>query len=170
MPCFFSIPLVVVTPPSPLPPPLLSQRRRTKLGLARLFWLAFGVFFVLYHLCYENILHHTDGMEYLSDWTFVLLAIVMGLLAFHSLGKTPTSGGDASGGGDAHHERLAEFTVALHGVCWSSNIVSTAGAWYSFFFFPVCESLEGEEGGGDGWINVVPTTHTHGFLHRPRKT
>ena len=30
------------------------------------------MFFVLYHLCYENILHHTDGMEYLSDWTIVL--------------------------------------------------------------------------------------------------
>ena len=112
-----------------------------------MFWLAFGIFFVLYHLCYENILHHTDGMEYLSDWTFILLAVVMGLLAFHSLGNgipSRPAGGDGSNVADTH-EILAEVTVAMHGVCWSSNIVSTAGAWYSFFFFPVCESLEGEE-------------------------
>lgn len=101
------------------------------LGVARLFWFCFGVFFVLYHLCYENILHKTDGMEYLSDWTFVLLGLVFGLLAWHSL--APASAGP----------KLTELTVALHGVCWSTNIVSTLGAWYSFFFFPQCESLEG---------------------------
>ena len=96
------------------------------LGFARLFWFCFGVFFVLYHLCYENILHQTDGMEYLSDWTFVLLGLVFGLLAWHSL--APASAGP----------KLTELTVALHGVCWSTNIVSTLGAWYSFFFFPQC--------------------------------
>mmetsp|Transcript_33528 Transcript_33528/g.84444 ORF Transcript_33528/g.84444 Transcript_33528/m.84444 type:complete len:196 (-) Transcript_33528:134-721(-) len=117
---------------------------RLTLGLARLFWLCFGVFFVLYHLCYENVLHKTDGMEYLSDWTIVLLAIVMGLLAYHSLGNPPVRSMESHRSADMH-EVLADCTAALHGACWSSNIVSTAGAWYSFFFFPVCESLEGGE-------------------------
>ena len=81
-------------------------------------------------------------MEYLSDWTIILLSVTMGLLAFYSLGA---GGGDnLTNGGTESQERLAEFTVALHGVCWSSNIVSTVGAWYSFIFFPVCESLEGK--------------------------
>ena len=116
-----------MTPPSPFRSP-----RRTALGWARSFWFCFGVFFVLYHLCYENIIHKTDGMEYLSDWTFVLLGVVFGLLGAHSL-LAP----------GAVAPSLTETAVVLHGICWSTNILSTAGAWYSFFFFPQCESLEG---------------------------
>lgn len=118
---------------------------------------------MLYHLCYENVLHHTDGMEYLSDWTFVLLAAVMGLLASHSLGGALTRPGGRDAGGAADtYEFLAEVTVVLHGVCWSSNILSTAGAWYSFFFFPVCESLEGEgkrAGEREGWMSTRNPLH-----------
>ena len=58
------------TPPSPS---ALLAGPRQRAG-RRSFWFCFGVFFVLYHLCYENIIHKTDGMEYLSDWTFVLHA------------------------------------------------------------------------------------------------
>ena len=111
---------------SDLPP------RRLRLGAARFLYFAYGVFFVAYHLCYENVKNHTDGMEYLSDWTFILLGMVFGLLAMFSL--QPST---------AEAPQLVELTTAMHGVCWSSNIVSTAGAWYSFFFFPVCKSLEG---------------------------
>ena len=60
-------------------------RARFALGRGRLAVFAFAVFFVLYHLCYENILHHTDGMEYLSDWTFVLLGATFGMTAAFSL-------------------------------------------------------------------------------------
>ena len=120
------------------------------LGFARLFWFCFGVFFVLYHLCYENILHQTDGMEYLSDWTFVLLGLVFGLLAWHSL--APASAGP----------KLTELTVVLHGVCWSTNIVSTFGAWYSFLFFPQCESLEGVDNYPDCYLEWYRFTE-HGL-------
>ena len=99
-----------------------------------MFWFLFGIFFVGYHLCYENILHHTDGMEYLSDWTIVLLCFVMGLLSWHSLVKDPE--GSVPGW-------VTELAVIAYGVAWSSNIMSTVGAWYSFFFYPICETLEG---------------------------
>ena len=105
--------------------------------------------FVLYHLCYENILHQTDGMEYLSDWTFVLLGLVFGLLAWH---LAPASAGP----------KLTELTVVLHGVCWSTNIVSTFGAWYSFLFFPQCESLEGVDNYPDCYLEWYRFTE-HGL-------
>jgi hypothetical protein len=59
-------PLHPDTPPPLAPPPSHAatpspRQHRGALGVARLFWLAFGVFFVLYHLCYENVLHHTVG-------------------------------------------------------------------------------------------------------------
>ena len=93
---------------------------------------AFSIFFVLYHLCYENIKNHTDGLEYLSDWTFILMGITFGFLTFYSL--TP----NALGG-----EGLANFTRIAHSTTWPTNILSTVGAWYSFLFSPQCVALEG---------------------------
>ena len=117
---------------SDLPNPTVVAGSRLAVG--RLFWLLFGVFFVTYHLCYENILHHTDGMEYLSDWTIVLLCFVTGLLAWHSLVEDPSKSVPGW---------VTELAVIAHGVAWSSNIMATIGAWYSFFFYPICETLEG---------------------------
>ena len=94
---------------------------------------AFAVFFVLYHLCYENVVHETDGMDYLSDWTFVLLGVVSGATAAYSLRPELF-------GSDRH---AANLTAALYTVAWTSNTLSTAGAWYSFVFFPQCVALEG---------------------------
>ena len=96
---------------------------------------AFAVFFVLYHLCYENILHHTDGMEFLSDWTFVLLGAAFGMTAAFSLAPGLV--------GTVSSENVADLCVVAHSVAWSTNILSTVGAWYSFVFFPQCVALEG---------------------------
>jgi hypothetical protein len=107
-------------------------RRRFALGLGRLAVFAFAVFFVLYHLCYENIKHHTDGMEYLSDWTFVLLGAVFGMFSAFSLAPETFAS-----------ENVADLAVVAHSVVWPTNILSTIGAWYSFVFFPQCVALEG---------------------------
>ena len=107
-------------------------RRRFALGRGRLAVFAFAVFFVLYHLCYENIKHHTDGMEYLSDWTFVLLGAVFGMTAAFSLAPETFAS-----------ENVADLAVVAHSVVWPTNILSTIGAWYSFVFFPQCVALEG---------------------------
>ena len=96
---------------------------------------AFAVFFVLYHLCYENILHHTDGMEFLSDWTFVLLGAAFGMTAAFSLAPGLV--------GTVSSENVADLCVVAHSVVWPTNILSTVGAWYSFVFFPQCVALEG---------------------------
>ena len=109
-----------------------SLRRRFALGLGRLAVFAFAVFFVLYHLCYENILHPTDGMEYLSDWTFVLLGATFGMTSLFSLAPTFFAS-----------ETVADLAVVAHSVVWPTNILSTIGAWYSFVFFPQCVALEG---------------------------
>ena len=103
-----------------------------------MFWFLFGIFFVGYHLCYENILHHTDGMEYLSDWTFVLLGATFGMTAAFSLAP-----GLAGGGSSGWREDVADLAIVAHSVVWPTNILSTIGAWYSFVFFPQCVALEG---------------------------
>ena len=73
-------------------------------------------------------------MEYLSDWTIVLLCFVTGLLSWHSLVEDPSASVPGW---------VTELAVIAHGVAWSSNIMATIGAWYSFFFYPICETLEG---------------------------
>ena len=66
--------------------------------------------------------------------SIVLLCFVTGLLSWHSLVEDPSKSVPGW---------VTELAVIAHGVAWSSNIMATIGAWYSFFFYPICETLEG---------------------------
>ena len=77
-------------------------------------------------------------MEYLSDWTFVLLGATFGMTAAFSLAP-----GLAGGGSSGWREDVADLAIVAHSVVWPTNILSTIGAWYSFVFFPQCVALEG---------------------------
>ena len=123
----------VLTDESPRSSSLASTPRSLLFSL-RLGTFLYGVFFCVYHLGYENIKKHTDGFEYLSDWTFVLLCVTEGALAWCMQGVEPSEG--------AYNART-NVLVILYSVCWSSNLLSSAGAWYSFFFYPMCVTLEG---------------------------
>ena len=100
----------------------------------RLGTFLFGIFFCVYHLGYEESKKHTDGFEYLSDWTFVLLCVTEGALAWCMQGVEPSEG--------AYNART-NILVILYSVCWSTNLVSSAGAWFSYFAYPLCATLEG---------------------------
>ena len=124
---------VFFTSSHPLTPPLLHPPLSHVLGTGRACTFVFALFFVLYHLCYENIIHRTDGLEYLSDWTFISLGVTFGFLTAYSLSPNTMSGYPAT----------ATFTRIAHSTTWPTNVVSTTGAWYSFVFFPQCLALEG---------------------------
>jgi len=94
----------------------------------------YGLFFVAYHLGYEESKKHTDGFQYLSDWTFVLLCFTEGALAWN-MQRVEKNEGDFN--------TRTNVMVILYSVCWSMNLVASAGAWYSFFFYPMCKTLEG---------------------------
>ena len=61
---------------------VLNVSPRYALFALRLGTFLFGVFFLCYHLIYEESKKHTDGMEYLSDWTILFLCATEGALAF----------------------------------------------------------------------------------------
>ena len=97
---------------------------------------AFGVFFFCYHMVYEHSMQgrKTDGFDYLSDWTILLLFILEGALGMNMY-RTEREEGELDG--------LTNVLVIAYGVAWTTNVLSSAGAWYSFFAFPMCRALEG---------------------------
>jgi hypothetical protein len=109
---------------------------RTILFAVRMGTFLFGVFFLCYHLLYEERRKHTDGMDYLSDWTILWLCATEGALAFNMRREEKE---------DRAFDRVTNMLVIAYGVSWSMNIMSSAGAWYSFFAYPMCAQLEGED-------------------------
>lgn len=85
-------------------------------------------------MVYEEGKKHTDGMAYLSDWTILWLCGVEGALGW-AMRKTESEPGAL--------DRLTNRLVIAYGVAWSTNLVSSGGAWFSFFAYPMCETLEG---------------------------
>jgi hypothetical protein len=94
----------------------------------------FGIFFVGYHMIYEERKKHTDGMEYLSDWTILLLFATEGALGL-SMYRKEREEGDLNG--------LANALTIAYATTWTMNLVASAGAWFSFFAYPMCATLEG---------------------------
>jgi len=111
-----------------------SLSRRSLLFALRVGTFLFGLFFVGYHLVYEESKKRTDGMAYLSDWTILWLCGVEGALGW-AMRKTESEPGAL--------DRLTNRLVIAYGVAWSTNLVSSGGAWFSFFAYPMCETLEG---------------------------
>lgn len=108
--------------------------RRAVLFVLRVGVFAFGVFFLVYHLMYEESRKHTDGMQYLSDWTLLFLCAVEGALGLNMY-RTERAEGDL--------DRLTNVLVIGYGTAWAVNLVASGGAWYSFFAYPMCKTLEG---------------------------
>lgn len=108
--------------------------RRSLLFALRIGTFLFGLFFIGYHLVYEESKKRTDGLEYLSDWTILWLCGVEGALGW-AMRKTESEPGSL--------DRLTNRLVIAYGVAWSTNLVSSGGAWYSFFAYPMCKTLEG---------------------------
>ncbi|OUS44331.1 hypothetical protein BE221DRAFT_117512 [Ostreococcus tauri] len=109
-------------------------RRRSALFALRVGTFLFGIFFVGYHMIYEERKKHTDGMEYLSDWTILLLFATEGALGL-SMYRTEREEGDLNG--------LANALTIAYATTWTMNLVASAGAWFSFFAYPMCATLEG---------------------------
>jgi hypothetical protein len=122
---------------------VLNVSPRYALFALRLGTFLFGVFFLCYHLIYEESKKHTDGMEYLSDWTILFLCATEGALAF-SMFRTEKEPGALT--------TLTNILVIAYGVSWSLNLVSSAGAWYSFFAYPMCQQLEGVDNYPDCYL------------------